>query len=133
MSVGGQRWLLIPAGRYGPAGQPGLGLVVVVGTSLEEVIKAQHRLELALVIGLPLLAAIVSVGGWFLAGAALKPVRDLVDPTPIIEEIWTGVSLNAFLKPSSRKSSPKRSTTKPKVIVARPVRIQARNVRSFAR
>lgn len=62
----------------GPAGQRGLGLVVVVGTSLQEAIEAQQRLELALVIGLPLLAAIVSIGAWFLAGAALTPVRDLV-------------------------------------------------------
>lgn len=62
----------------GPAGQRGLGLVVVVGTSLEEAIEAQRRLELVLVIGLPLLAAVVSVGGWFLAGAALTPVRRLV-------------------------------------------------------
>lgn len=62
----------------GPAGQRGLGLVVVVGTSLQEAIEAQQRLELVLVIGLPLLAAIVSIGGWFLAGAALTPVRDLV-------------------------------------------------------
>lgn len=63
----------------GPAGQRGLGYVVVVGTTLDEAINAQHRLELALVIGLPLLAALVSIGGWFLAGAALKPVRDLVE------------------------------------------------------
>jgi signal transduction histidine kinase len=73
--------------RAGPVGQPGLGLVVVVGTSLEEVIKAQHRLELALVIGLPLLAAIVSVAGWFLAGAALKPVRDLVEEADEISAV----------------------------------------------
>jgi signal transduction histidine kinase len=71
----------------GPAGQPGLGLVVVVGTSLEEVTKAQHRLELALVIGLPLLAAIVSVAGWFLAGAALKPVRNLVEEADEISAV----------------------------------------------
>jgi two-component system OmpR family sensor kinase len=62
----------------GPAGQKGLGLVVVVGTSLQEAIEAQRRLELVLVVGLPLLAVLVSVGGWFLAGAALTPVRDLV-------------------------------------------------------
>jgi signal transduction histidine kinase len=62
----------------GPAGQSGLGLVVVVGSTLQEATEAQHRLELALVIGLPLLAAIVSIAGWFLAGAALTPVRDLV-------------------------------------------------------
>jgi signal transduction histidine kinase len=71
---GGRRSRLLA----GPAGQQGLGLVVVVGTSLQEAIEAQQRLELVLVIGLPLLAAIVSVGGWFLAGAALTPVRDLV-------------------------------------------------------
>jgi two-component system, OmpR family, sensor kinase len=71
----------------GPAGQRGLGLVVVVGTSLQEAIDAQHRLEMALVIGLPLLAAIVSVGGWFLAGAALKPVRDLVEEADEISAV----------------------------------------------
>jgi two-component system, OmpR family, sensor kinase len=71
----------------GPAGQKGLGLVVVIGTSLQEAIDAQHRLELALVIGLPLLAAIVSIGGWFLAGAALKPVRDLVEEADEISAV----------------------------------------------
>lgn len=71
----------------GPAGQRGLGLVVVVGTSLDEAIDAQHRLELALVIGLPLLAGVVSVGGWFLAGAALKPVRDLVEEADEISAV----------------------------------------------
>ena len=71
----------------GPAGQRGLGLVVVVGTSLDEAIDAQHRLEQALVIGLPLLAGIVSVAGWFLAGAALKPVRDLVEEADEISAV----------------------------------------------
>ncbi|HKA93893.1 MAG TPA: ATP-binding protein [Acidimicrobiia bacterium] len=71
----------------GPAGQRGLGLVVVVGTTLDEAINAQHRLELALVIGLPLLAVLVSVGGWFLAGAALKPVRDLVEEADEISAV----------------------------------------------
>jgi two-component system OmpR family sensor kinase len=71
----------------GPAGQRGLGLVVVVGTSLQEAIDAQQRLEMALVIGLPLLAAIVSVAGWFLAGAALKPVRDLVEEADEISAV----------------------------------------------
>ena len=71
----------------GPAGQRGLGFVVVVGTTLEEAINAQHRLELALVIGLPLLAVLVSVGGWFLAGAALKPVRDLVEEADEISAV----------------------------------------------
>jgi two-component system OmpR family sensor kinase len=60
-----------------------------VGTSLQEAIDAQHRLEMALVIGLPLLAALVSVGGWFLAGAALKPVRDLVEEADEISAVAT--------------------------------------------
>jgi two-component system, OmpR family, sensor kinase len=71
----------------GPAGQRGLGFVVVVGSTLDEAINAQHRLELALVIGLPLLAVLVSVGGWFLAGAALKPVRDLVEEADAISAV----------------------------------------------
>jgi two-component system, OmpR family, sensor kinase len=71
---GGRRSRLLA----GPAGQRGLGLVVVVGTTLQEAIEAQQRLELVLVIGLPLLAALVSASGWFLAGAALTPVRGLV-------------------------------------------------------
>ena len=71
----------------GPAGQRGLGFVVVVGATLDEAINAQHRLELALVIGLPLLAVLVSVGGWFLAGAALKPVRDLVEEADAISAV----------------------------------------------
>jgi two-component system OmpR family sensor kinase len=71
----------------GPVGQRGLGFVVVVGSTLDEAINAQHRLELALVIGLPLLAVLVSVGGWFLAGAALKPVRDLVEEADAISAV----------------------------------------------
>jgi signal transduction histidine kinase len=71
----------------GPAGQRGLGLVVVVGTSLQEAIEAQQRLELVLVVGLPLLAVLLSIGGWFLAGAALTPVRDLVEEADEISAV----------------------------------------------
>lgn len=71
----------------GPAGQRGLGLVVVVGSSLQEAIEAQHRLERALIIGLPLLAAVVSIAGWFLAGAALTPVRGLVEEADEISAV----------------------------------------------
>jgi signal transduction histidine kinase len=52
--------------------------VVVVGTSLEEATSAQHRLELALAVGLPLLAALVTLLGWFIAGAALRPVQAMI-------------------------------------------------------
>lgn len=87
----------------GPVGQPGLGLVVVVGTSLEEVTTAQHRLELALVIGLPLLAAIVSVAEWFLAGAALKPVRDLVEEADEISAVAARGQRRRLSVPESRE------------------------------
>jgi len=55
-----------------------------VGTALEEVASAQHRLELALGIGLPLLAALVTLVGWFIAGAALRPVQEMIQDADVI-------------------------------------------------
>jgi len=60
------------------------GEVAVVGTSLEEVTSAQHRLELALAIGLPLLAGLVTLVGWFVAGAALSPVQEMIEDADAI-------------------------------------------------
>jgi two-component system OmpR family sensor kinase len=68
--------------RAGPVGHA--GQVVVVGTTLEETTRAQHRLELALAIGLPLLAALVTIAGWFLAGAALSPVQEMIEDADVI-------------------------------------------------
>jgi two-component system OmpR family sensor kinase len=68
--------------RAGPVGKH--GQVVVVGTTLEETTRAQHRLELALAIGLPLLAALVTLAGWFLAGAALSPVQEMIEDADVI-------------------------------------------------
>jgi two-component system OmpR family sensor kinase len=62
----------------------GTGDVAVVGTTLEETTRAQHRLELALGIGLPLLALLVTVAGWFLAGAALSPVQEMIEDADVI-------------------------------------------------
>lgn len=64
--------------RAGPARLGDERVVIVVGTSLEQSAKAEHRLALALALGLPLLAILVGVGGWFLAGAVLAPVRSMV-------------------------------------------------------
>jgi len=66
------------------AGPSKSGGVVVVGTALEEVTSAQHRLELALGIGLPLLAALVTLVGWFIAGAALRPVQEMIQDADVI-------------------------------------------------
>jgi signal transduction histidine kinase len=74
----GERARLL-AGPVGAAGE-----VVVVGTSLEEATRAQHRLELALAVGLPLLAALVTLAGWFLAGAALSPVQEMIEDADVI-------------------------------------------------
>ena len=64
--------------RVGPARLGNEPVVIVVGTSLEQSAKAERRLALALALGLPLLAVLVGVGGWFLAGAVLAPVRSMV-------------------------------------------------------
>jgi two-component system OmpR family sensor kinase len=68
--------------RAGPVGRA--GQVVVVGSTLEETTSAQHRLELALAVGLPLLAALVTIAGWFLAGAALRPVQEMIEDADVI-------------------------------------------------
>jgi len=48
--------------------------VVVVGTSLETVRRAQDRLALILVVVGPTLITVLAVGGWLLAHEALRPV-----------------------------------------------------------
>lgn len=63
----------------GPARVGSRDVVLVIGTKLAETEQAFDRLALALVIGLPLLAGLVSLGGWFLAGAALAPVRSMIE------------------------------------------------------
>jgi two-component system OmpR family sensor kinase len=66
------------------AGPSKSGGVVVVGTALEEVASAQRRLELALGVGLPALAALVTLVGWFVAGAALRPVQEMIEDADVI-------------------------------------------------
>ena len=62
------RLLAVPE-RTGPA-----TAVVVVGTSLETVRRAQDRLALILVVVGPTLITLLAMGGWLLAHAALRPV-----------------------------------------------------------
>jgi two-component system OmpR family sensor kinase len=63
----------------GPVEVGGRMVVLAVGTHLAESERAFQRLVLALVVGLPLFAGLVSLGGWFLAGAALAPVRSMIE------------------------------------------------------
>jgi signal transduction histidine kinase len=58
-----------------PVQADGRTLVVVVGASLDAVIRGRERLALILALLSPLLGGLLSAGGWLLAGAALRPVR----------------------------------------------------------
>jgi signal transduction histidine kinase len=58
-----------------PVRSGGQTLVVVVGASLDAVIRGRERLALILALLSPLLGGVLSAGGWLLAGAALRPVR----------------------------------------------------------
>ncbi len=51
--------------------------VLVVGRSLDELTNARGRLLAALVVGGPLVVAMVGAGSWWLAGVALRPVEQL--------------------------------------------------------
>jgi two-component system OmpR family sensor kinase len=53
-------------------------LVVVVGTSVGPLQRAEHQLEVAVAIALAVLALLVAAGGWVAIGAALRPVRSMV-------------------------------------------------------
>lgn len=70
---GGAARLLAGPDRAGDA-----GTVIIVGTSLKDAHEAEDRLIDALVVGLTLFTVAVSVGGWYLVGATLKPVRRLM-------------------------------------------------------
>jgi two-component system OmpR family sensor kinase len=53
------------------------GKVLVVGDSRDSVLDAQQRLVRVFVTAAPLVLSALSVAGWLLAGAALRPVADL--------------------------------------------------------
>jgi hypothetical protein len=59
------------------AGPRGSGLVVVVGTSLDQVIDSTTHVDRALAVGGPLVVLLAAVGAWVLAGRALRPVEGL--------------------------------------------------------
>ena len=58
-----------------PVQAGGRTVVVVVGASLDAVIRGRERLALILALLSPLVGGLLSAGGWLLAGAALRPVR----------------------------------------------------------
>lgn len=66
-------YLLLAETVRGIPGQP--PLVIVVGTSLDELDKAMNSVLATLLIGGPLIIAGTGIGGWLLAGRALRPVE----------------------------------------------------------
>ncbi len=53
-------------------------VIVVVGSSLDEHLRAEDQLARTLAIALPALAVIVIGAAWFIVGAALRPMRSMV-------------------------------------------------------
>jgi signal transduction histidine kinase len=64
--------------------------LVVIGTSLDATVRAQHRLRLFLAVGSPLLLGLLAGAGWVLAGAALRPVRHMTEEAATISLDSTG-------------------------------------------
>lgn len=59
------------------AGPRGSGLVVVVGTSLDQVLDSAAHVDRGLAVGGPIVVLLAAAGAWVLAGRALRPVEAL--------------------------------------------------------
>jgi len=81
-----------------PATNPGTGArverVLIVGTSLEETNIAVGKVERALLIGGAAAVVITTIGAWFLAGAALRPVERMRRQADTISDRDTDARLN---------------------------------------
>ena len=77
----------------GPGRLRGERVVIVVGSSLDESTRAQHQLETALAIAVPVLALVVIGAGWLLVSAALRPVGAMVSEAGAFSERARGKRL----------------------------------------
>jgi signal transduction histidine kinase len=73
-----------------PVASPEGWVVVVAGASLDTVVRGRRRLALALGLTSPLMATLLSAGGWWLAGAALRPVRRMSEEAEAISLAQAG-------------------------------------------
>lgn len=62
----------------------GRALIVVVGASLDSVVRARERLGVLLGFVSPVLIGVIALCGWGLAGAALRPVRRMTQEADAI-------------------------------------------------
>jgi heavy metal sensor kinase len=81
---------------------PGIGSVVIVGVDVDDQREAVARLTTLMAVGGPVLLIVLSVLGWILAGAALRPVERLraeadaistIEPSRRLAEPATGDEL----------------------------------------
>ncbi len=76
-----------------PRNIDGAAVVIVVGSSLVLEGPIRHRLLLTLAVAAPALVALLGLAGWWIAGAALRPVRRMTDEAAAISRADTGVRL----------------------------------------
>ncbi len=65
----------------------GRDIVLVVGSPLDTMERAQRGLALVLLVLAPLLTVAVASAGWWLAGAALRPVKEMTDEVNAITSL----------------------------------------------
>jgi signal transduction histidine kinase len=67
-----------------PVPGPDGPVVIVVGASLDAVVRGRHALLLALAVAGPTLIGLLAAGGWLLASAALRPVEHMTEEADAI-------------------------------------------------
>ena len=87
-ALGGQARLLAE-----PRSIDGTKVVIVVGSSLVLEGQSRHRLLVTLGVAGPALILLLGLAGWWIAGAALRPVRRMTDEAAAISHADTGVRL----------------------------------------
>jgi signal transduction histidine kinase len=67
--------------------------VLVAATTFDESLRLEEELEKALILGMPILAVLVALGGWLLTGAMFKPVRSMIEQADTISTHEAGERL----------------------------------------
>ena len=76
-----------------PRSIDGTAVVIVVGSSLVPEAQSRRRLLLTLAVAAPALVMLLGLAGWWIAGAALRPVRRMTDEAAAISHADTGIRL----------------------------------------
>lgn len=60
--------------------------IIRVGVALKDEAAALHEIFLVFIVSIPLALLLISIGGWFLAGRALRPIEQLIAETAKISD-----------------------------------------------